>query len=86
MYLADTQETKPINGKTVPPMNSTVLEAPGIYCSDGESYESCVENIDDDQTSDVYTDTFDEKAQNKYLSTWLWRKRDQLKTQKPVIA
>lgn len=74
MYLTDAQDTKPINGKTVPPMNSTVLEAPSICCSDGESYESCVENIDDDEASDVYTDTVDtfaDKAQKKCLSTWL---------------
>ena len=65
-------------GKTVPSVSGTILEAPSIYYSDGESYASCQEAIDDDEgddASDIFTDTvdtFDEKSDKNYLSTWLW--------------
>lgn len=77
MYLTDEQDTQPINGKTVPSVSGTMPEAPGIYCSDGESYESCLETIasddGDDDGSDVYTDTVDalDNKTEKCLSTWL---------------
>ena len=79
MYLTDAQDTQPINGKTVPSVSGTIMEAPGIYmyCSDGESYESCLETVGDEEGDDasVYTDTvdaFDNKTTGKqYLTTWL---------------
>ena len=77
MYLTDAQDTQPINGKTVPSVSGTILEAPSMYHSDGESYASCQEAINDDEVDeaiDVFTDTvdtFDEKPDKKYLSTWL---------------
>ena len=76
MYLSDTQGTQPIASKTVPSVSGTILEAPGIYCSDGESYESCLETIggdEGDNASDVFTDTVDalDNSNVKYLNTWL---------------
>ena len=79
MYLSDTQDAQPISSKTVPSVSSTVPEAPGIhvYCSDGDSYESCLETIgaeEGDNASEIYTDTvvdaFDH-SNVKYLNTWL---------------
>ena len=73
MCVTDAQDTKPISGKTV----STNFRSPTVYCSDGESYESCVETIEndnDDDVGEVYADTvdsFDDKSNSKYLSTWL---------------
>ena len=76
MYLSDTQGNQSINSNTVPSVNSTVPEAPGIYCSDGDSYESCLETIgadEGDNTSENYTDTVDafHHSDVKYLNTWL---------------
>ena len=77
MYLTDAQDTQPINGKTVPSVSGTILEAPSMYYSDGESYASCQEAIEDDEgddAGDIFTDTvdtFDEKSDKNYLSTWL---------------
>ena len=73
MCMTDAQDTKPINGKTV----SANFQGPAVYYSDGESYESCLETIDndnDDDVGEVYADTvdsFDDKSDSKYLSTWL---------------
>lgn len=77
MYLTDTQDTQAISSKTVPSVSSSIMEAPGIYCSDGESYESCLETIggdEGDNISDVFTDTVDsvDNSSVKYLNTWLW--------------
>ena len=77
MYLSDTQGNQPINSKTVPSVSGTVPEAPGIYCSDGDSYESCLETIggdEGDNASEIYTDTVDalDHSGVKYLNTWLW--------------
>lgn len=77
MYLSDTQGTQPIICKTVPSVSGTIQEAPaGIYCSDGESYESCLETIgreEGDNASEIYTDTVDtfDNSDVKYLNTWL---------------
>ena len=73
MCMTDAQDTKPINGKIV----SANFQGPAVYCSDGESYESCLETIEndnDDDIGEVYADTvdsFDDKSNSKYLSTWL---------------
>lgn len=74
--MSDTQGTQPISSKTVPTVSSTVSEAPGIYCSDGDSYESCLETIgadEGDNASEIYTDTIDtfDRSDVKYLNTWL---------------
>lgn len=74
MYLTDTQGTQPISGKTVPSVRGTIQEAPGIYCSDWESYESCLETIggdEGDNASEEYNDTVDHHSDVKYLNTWL---------------
>ena len=76
MYLSDTQSAQLISSKTVPSVSGTVPEAPGIYCSDGDSYESCLETIgadERDNASDIYTDTVDafDRSDVKYLNTWL---------------
>ena len=70
-----------MNGKTVPTLSKTIFGGPAMYYSDGESYESCQETIDndddnddDDVAGDIYTDTVDtvdDKSDKKYLSTWL---------------
>ena len=52
-----TEDTKPIHGKTVPTLNSTIIEGSNTYCSNGESYESRRETIDsDDLNNDACTD------------------------------
>ena len=77
MYLTDTQDPQSINGKTVPSVSGTCkLQAPGLYFSDGDSYESCLETIGGDErdnASNVYTDTVDtfQNESNKCLTTWL---------------
>jgi len=76
MYLSDTQAAQPISSKTVPSVSGTLPEAPGIYCSDGDSYESCLEAIgadEGDNASEIYTDTVDafDHSNVKYLNTWL---------------
>lgn len=76
MYLSDTQGNQHINSKTVPSVRGTVPVAPGIYCSDGDSYESCLETIggdEGDNASEIYTDTVDafDHSDVKYLNTWL---------------
>lgn len=76
MYLSDTQGNQHINSKTVPSVSGTVPVAPGIYCSDGDSYESCLETIggdEGDNASEIYTDTVDafDHSDVKYLNTWL---------------
>ena len=72
--MSDTQGT--ISSKTVPTVSSTVSEAPGIYISDGDSYESCLETFgadEGDNASEIYTDTIDtfDRSDVKYLNTWL---------------
>lgn len=76
MYLSDTQGTQPISITTVPSISGTIPEAKGIYYSDGDSYESCLETVghdDGDNGSEIYTDTVDtlDNSDVKYLNTWL---------------
>ena len=77
MYQTDSQDAKSMNGKTVPTLSKTIFGGPAMYYSDGESYESCqetIDNDDDDVAGDIYTDTVDtvdDKSDKKYLSTWL---------------
>ena len=73
MCMTDAQDTKPINGKTV----CANFQGPAVYCSDDESYASCLETIgndNDDDVGEVYADivdSFDDNSNRKYLSTWL---------------
>ena len=77
MYLSD-QQSQPTQAGSVPTVTSHTLEPPGIYSSDGESYESCLEVIGgeerdyDNSGSEGYTDTVDSfHPTSKCLNTWL---------------
>lgn len=76
IYLSDTQDNQANSGKAVPSVGLPSLDAPDFYFSDEESYVSCLENVvddDDDDASDVFTDTvgsLDGKTK-KCLTTWL---------------